>query len=69
MSCGIDASFFLVKVTSEYLTEVAKLIDGGDLHTRVGAVLPLVQAREAHFILEGHRLPPNGKIVLALEMH
>jgi NADPH:quinone reductase-like Zn-dependent oxidoreductase len=66
-SHGVDAGFFLVKVTSQYLTEIAGLIDSGKLRTRVGTVLPLADAREAHFILEGRRPPPKGKIVLAVE--
>lgn len=64
---GVDATFFLVKVTSQYLTEIANLIDSGGLRTRVGTVLPLADAREAHFILEGRRPPPKGKIVLTAE--
>jgi NADPH:quinone reductase-like Zn-dependent oxidoreductase len=66
-SHGVDATFFLVKVTSQYLTEIADLIDSGKLKTRVGTVLPLADAREAHFILEGRRPPPRGKIVLTVE--
>jgi NADPH:quinone reductase-like Zn-dependent oxidoreductase len=66
-SHGVDATFFLVKVTSQYLTEIADLIDSGKLRTRVGTVLPLAEAREAHFILEGRRGPRKGKIVLAVE--
>jgi NADPH:quinone reductase-like Zn-dependent oxidoreductase len=66
-SHGVDASFFLVKVTREYLTQIAELIDSGKLRTRVGTVLSLADAREAHFILEGQRPPPNGKIVLAVK--
>ena len=44
---------------------IADLIDRGNLRTRVGTVLPLADAREAHFILEGRRPAPKGKIVLA----
>src|SRR5919202_508214 len=51
-SHGVEAAFFLVNVTSQYLTEIAGLVDGGQLRTRVGAVLPLADAREAHFMLE-----------------
>ena len=61
---GVEAAFFLVNVTSEYLTEVARLIDGGKLRTNVGAVLPLANAREAHLMLERARPQPKGKIVL-----
>jgi NADPH:quinone reductase-like Zn-dependent oxidoreductase len=57
----------LVNVTSQYLTEIARLVDGGKLRTNVGAVLPLAGAREAHFMLERVRPQPKGKIVLAVE--
>jgi NADPH:quinone reductase-like Zn-dependent oxidoreductase len=63
---GVEATFFLVNVTSQYLTEIARLVDGGKLRTKVGAVLPLADAREAHFMLEHVRPQPKGKIVLAL---
>lgn len=66
-SHGVDATFFLVKVTTRHLTELADLIDRGNLRTRVGTVLPLADARKAHFILEGQRPQPKGKIVLAVE--
>jgi len=61
---GVEAAFFLVDVTSQYLTEIARFIDGGKLRTNVGAVLPLADAREAHLMLERLRPPPKGKIVL-----
>jgi NADPH:quinone reductase-like Zn-dependent oxidoreductase len=63
---GVEAAFFLVNVTSKHLEEIAGLVDGGELRTRVGAVLPLADAREAHFMLEGVRPRPKGKIVLAV---
>ncbi len=66
-SHGVDAAFFLVNVTTRHLTEIADLIDRGDLKTRVSAILSLADAREAHFILEGRRPRPKGKIVLALD--
>ncbi len=66
-SRGVDATFFLVKVTTRRLVELADMIDRGDLRTRVGIVLPLADAREAHFILEGRRPSPKGKIVLTVE--
>jgi NADPH:quinone reductase-like Zn-dependent oxidoreductase len=65
-SHGVDAAFFLVNVTSHYLAEIAGLIDGGELRTHVGAVLPLSDAREAHFMLERVRPQPKGKIVLTV---
>jgi NADPH:quinone reductase-like Zn-dependent oxidoreductase len=64
---GIEATFFLVNVTRKHLAQIASLIDGGELQTRVGAVLPLADAREAHFMLEGVRPQPKGKIVLDTE--
>ena len=63
---GVEAAFFLVNVTSQYLAEIAGLVDGGKLRTRVGAVLPLADAREAHFMLERVRPQPKGKIVLGV---
>jgi NADPH:quinone reductase-like Zn-dependent oxidoreductase len=65
-SHGVEAAFFLVNVTSRHLAEIAGRIDGGKLRTRVGAVLPLANAREAHFMLEHSRPQPKGKIVLAV---
>jgi NADPH:quinone reductase-like Zn-dependent oxidoreductase len=64
---GVNAGFFLVEVTTERLRRIAELIDCGELKTRVGAVLPLVDARVAHMMLEGRRPPPKGKIVLNVE--
>src|SRR4051794_2280436 len=63
---GVAATFFLVNVTSQHLTEIARLIDGGKLRTNVGAALPLADAREAHFMLERVRPQPKGKIVIAV---
>ncbi|MBZ9857360.1 NADP-dependent oxidoreductase [Mesorhizobium sp. CA13] len=63
---GVEAAFFLVNVTSQNLAEIARLLDGGKLRTKVGAVLPLTDAREAHLMLERVRPQPKGKIVLAV---
>ncbi|HWK66570.1 MAG TPA: NADP-dependent oxidoreductase [Rhizobiaceae bacterium] len=63
---GVDAAFFLVNVTTRYLTKIAGLIDGDKLKTRVGAVLSLEDAYEAHLMLEGLRRAPRGKIVLSV---
>jgi NADPH:quinone reductase-like Zn-dependent oxidoreductase len=65
-SHGVGAAFFLVNVTSQQLAEIAGLIDGGQLRTRVGTVLPLADAREAHFMLERVPPQPKGKIVLTV---
>lgn len=61
---GVTALFFLVEVTTARLGRIAALIDRGELRTRVGAILPPSGAREAHFMLEGRRHQPKGKIVL-----
>jgi NADPH:quinone reductase-like Zn-dependent oxidoreductase len=66
-SHGVDATFFLVKVTTGYLTEIARLIDSGELSTQVGTIIPLVDAHEAHLMLDGIRPVPKGKIVLAVD--
>jgi NADPH:quinone reductase-like Zn-dependent oxidoreductase len=65
-SYGVEAAFFLVNVTTGHLTAIADLIDSGALRTRVGAIIPFADAREAHLMLEGIRRPPKGKIVLAV---
>jgi NADPH:quinone reductase-like Zn-dependent oxidoreductase len=39
---GVEATFFLVDVPSHYLTDIARLIDGGKLRMKVGAVLALI---------------------------
>lgn len=65
-SHGVEAAFFLVNLTSEYLAEIAGLVDCGQLRTRVGAVLPIADAREAHLMLERVRPQPKGKIVLTV---
>jgi NADPH:quinone reductase-like Zn-dependent oxidoreductase len=62
----VSAEFFLVRVTSEHLFALAALIDGDQLRTRIGAILPLARAREAHLMLEGEQAAPMGKIVLAV---
>lgn len=66
---GIEAAFFLVNVTTRYLIEIGKLIDAGELRTRVGSVLPFADARSAHRMLEGQIPQRKGKIVLATGVH
>lgn len=61
---GVTAEFFLVEVTTERLSKIAALIDAGELRTRVGAILPLADARGAHMILEQKGDRPRGKIIL-----
>ena len=63
---GVEAAFFLVSVTRQYLAQIARLVGAGKLTTKVGAALPLADAREAHFMLERVRPQPKGKIGLAV---
>ena len=53
-----------MSVTTERLEIIARLMAEAKLTMRVGAVLPLGAAREAHDMLEGVRPRPPGKIVL-----
>jgi NADPH:quinone reductase-like Zn-dependent oxidoreductase len=46
------------------LEAVADLLDAQQLVVRVGQVLPLEEARQAHEMLEGLRPLPAGKVVL-----
>jgi NADPH:quinone reductase-like Zn-dependent oxidoreductase len=62
----VRALFFLVEVSSRRLGEIAALIDAGELHTRIGDVLPLAQARTAHEMLAG-KPHKRGKIVLTVD--
>ena len=62
--CGIEAKFILVDVNTEDLEAVADLLDAQRLLVRIGQVLPLGDARQAHEMLEGLRPLPAGKVVL-----
>ena len=64
---GVTAGFFLVEVTTERLGRIAELIDHGELKTRIGVVVPLADARDAHLMLDGRRLQPKGKIIISVE--
>ena len=56
-------AWFLVEVTTALLETITDVCDQGQLMARVGAVLPLAQARMAHAILGG--VPHSrGTIVL-----
>jgi NADPH:quinone reductase-like Zn-dependent oxidoreductase len=59
----VRAQFFIVDVTTARLNEVAALFDLGELHARIGDILPLAEARNAHLMLAGAPHDP-GKIVL-----
>ncbi len=60
---GIRAVFFLVKVTTERLTTIARMVDVGELRTEVAEALWLNEARQGHEMLEG-ALHRRGKIVI-----
>lgn len=62
--CGIEAKFILVDVNTEDLEAVAALLDAQQLVVRIGQVLPLAAARQAHEMLEHLRPLPAGKVVL-----
>jgi len=63
---GVAATFVLVDVTTAALDKLSALIDEGKLKTRIGAVLPLSDARTAHEMLDGLIPRPPGKLVLAV---
>jgi NADPH:quinone reductase-like Zn-dependent oxidoreductase len=63
---GVEAAFFLVDVSTRHLAQIAALLDSGELRARVGEVIPFVDARRAHLILDGVLPRPKGKIVLAV---
>ncbi|MEF0941082.1 NADP-dependent oxidoreductase [Rhizobium sp. BR 362] len=63
---GVEAAFFLVNVTTAALTEIAAMLDTGELVTNIGAVLPFADVRLAHEMLEGMRPHPGRKIVLKI---
>jgi NADPH:quinone reductase-like Zn-dependent oxidoreductase len=59
---GVRAAMIMVQPTNSLLTEIANLIDKGELKTSVDRVIPLSNAREAHEICQqGHT---RGKLVL-----
>lgn len=61
---GIEARFILVDVNTKDLEAVADLLDAQQLVVRIGQVLPLGEARQAHEMLEHLRPLPPGKVVL-----
>nr|WP_246725941.1 NADP-dependent oxidoreductase [Rhizobium lusitanum] len=64
---AIQAKFFLVAVTTAELVDIAAAIDNGEFETKVGTVLPLSKAVEAHEMLEGRRPRGKGKIVMTVD--
>jgi NADPH:quinone reductase-like Zn-dependent oxidoreductase len=62
---GVRAVLFLVEVTTARLETIMDVCDRGTLTPRVGAVLPLAQARTAHEMLGGAPYR-RGKMVLSV---
>jgi len=60
---SVRSVFFLVNVTTQRLERLTGSFNRGELNVRVGAVLPLDHAGEAHEMLAGAPRP-SGKIVL-----
>jgi len=62
---SVRSVFFLVEVTTQRLERLTEMFDRGELKVRVGTVLPLDRAREAHEMLGGapHK---SGKIILSI---
>ena len=58
--CGIEAKFILVDVNTEDLEAVADLLDAQRLVVRIGQVLPLRDAGQAHETLK-HLRPLAGR--------
>lgn len=61
---GVTAEFMLVDVNTATLMRLAAMFDERRLHTWVGSVLPLDNARTAHEMMEGRIHRPPGKIIL-----
>jgi NADPH:quinone reductase-like Zn-dependent oxidoreductase len=61
----LQAVFFYAEVTTSRLRSLNTLFENGKISARVGSVLPLAEAREAHLMLAGAPHKP-GKIVLQL---
>ncbi|MEA2731993.1 MAG: hypothetical protein QOF70_6468 [Acetobacteraceae bacterium] len=61
---GAPALFFLVNVTTARPTQIAGMIDAGELIVDVGVTLPLADVARAHEMLEGLLQHPRGKIIL-----
>jgi NADPH:quinone reductase-like Zn-dependent oxidoreductase len=62
---GVRSVFFYAEVTTTRLDTLTKLFEAGKLTARVGSVLPLKDARTAHYMLAGAPHKP-GKIMLEI---
>lgn len=61
----VEILFFYAEATTSRLGKVTALFDDGKISARVGSVLPLAEARQAHLMLAGAPHKP-GKIVLQM---
>lgn len=61
-AAGIRASFAMTTLDRAVMEKVLGLAAGGEIRGRIGKVLPLMQAAEAHRLMDGHTVA--GKIVL-----
>jgi len=61
----VQVRFFYAEVTTSRLEILNALFENGTISARVGSILPLAKAREAHLMLAGAPHRP-GKIVLQL---
>lgn len=62
---GVRSVFFYAEVTTARLNVLTKLFEEEKLSARVGSILPLQDARTAHYMLAGAPHKP-GKIVLEM---
>lgn len=62
-AAGIRASFAMTTLDRTVMEKVLDLTVRGEIKGRIGKVLPLAQAAEAHRLMDGHAVA--GKIVLA----
>jgi NADPH:quinone reductase-like Zn-dependent oxidoreductase len=62
---GVRSVFFYAEITAARLNLLTKLFEEAKLSARVGSILPLQDARTAHYMLAGapHK---RGKIVLEM---
>jgi NADPH:quinone reductase-like Zn-dependent oxidoreductase len=61
---GARGVFMEMESRREDLRKIARLFDEGKVHLRIAKVLPLQQAKQAHELLEQHRV--HGKVVLKI---
>jgi NADPH:quinone reductase-like Zn-dependent oxidoreductase len=59
---GVRSAFVSVDPDAKILTEIASLVDAGQIKPVVSTILPLQEARQAHALIESRRT--RGKIVL-----